>query len=726
MANFSIDRYIPSSPVEQWTNWVRRDIEREFNPDLEDPLMLQQISVVQAQDLRDTLARCSELSIKHQQYLNEIGDKRASAALSAIASLGDNITATAKTVTSSLEDGFSAMNYSLSSLEEKTRISNQIMQGISHGIAETNMQISAMTSGVHRMADSLNMGFSRLISRQEIINGNLKAISSQIDRGIDAIKIAIDSTCAGIYAIYSELRNPEFVRQTRWHAEQGTKFLRLAIEKKDLSYYDDAYESFDELIKIDSKDSVGWFYLGYLYLYSPHHINISKAETAFDKYLHYAESEKSVLYLWEEACRYKANCRYLASDVKDAVATLNKIEKPSLKTLELYVKFLSASEETKKSAVNYARQMFEQNPFAIMMLLQDEDVMRNEEIVIFLRRLNESEKEKAQKLLAETKQKYDALCAEIKKEIENFDKARDDVPSTLEVPNIQHLTDSITNATNMIARHTILEHVSAMDLCRNILTEIKSVRENFLSLVQHATNALSYALSNPVHRLVARDKFVKGTESAVSATLPQMEAFENIMKAWDFFQKHTSSVLNAPLEVGYVSCTVGGQTINEYLGTDTILSVKDKATKEHTANAKAIDGFRKRLASIQHDIDSIKQAIASARKDYRKFRLRNYENVGTLATTLSERLGCLTFPLVSDKEIRAYFCAVAKLTVEVPPFPGSFFKLGEKSKWKNESSRICGTNAGLRNLAQTVSVKLSKYLKRLSPQYRKMAYKWPN
>ena len=134
------------------------------------------------------------------------------------------------------------------------------LQDISFSIDELRSEVSAMSS-------MLNWKLSLLIEHQRITNlllGNIAVL----------------------------LRIPDIQKERQYHIEQGIKFLKNALFDND--FYEDSLNNLLKAEKIEPADFFALHRIGLIYLYSPKHYNLKKAEEYFKKAAKYAVAETNV------------------------------------------------------------------------------------------------------------------------------------------------------------------------------------------------------------------------------------------------------------------------------------------------------------------------------------------------------------------------------------------------------------------------------------------------
>ena len=129
-----------------------------------------------------------------------------------------------------------------------------------------------------------------------------------------------------------------------------------------------------------------------IHLYSKDHLDFDKAMSAFDQYIHYADARTTRHNLFEEALMMKAECYYLKQDVHQAYQVVEHISLNNTKAALRKMKYLSASgiAEKQKQAVEVFKGLMQQNPYIVMQVLEDYDLVNNEYIIQYIRDCLES------------------------------------------------------------------------------------------------------------------------------------------------------------------------------------------------------------------------------------------------------------------------------------------------------------------------------------------------
>ena len=137
---------------------------------------------------------------------------------------------------------------------------------LSDDLHEISYGIEELRSELNSMASMLDWKLSLLIEHQKITNlllGNIAVL----------------------------LRIPDIQKERQYHIEQGIKFLKNAIFDDD--FYDDSLTNLLKAEKIEPADFFALHRIGLIFMYSPKHLDLKKAEDYFRKAAKYAVAESN-------------------------------------------------------------------------------------------------------------------------------------------------------------------------------------------------------------------------------------------------------------------------------------------------------------------------------------------------------------------------------------------------------------------------------------------------
>lgn len=425
MNSFSIMPYEHQSILDSYQQWLVSDLYQNYYFDnLNDPNFLQKLSILQAEGIRHDIG--VHAAVTHgsiQEASSQVGRKIQSAA---------------SLITSSLDDGFTMMNTrmlevngnlrsidkGIGTVNQTLQQGNQILSNIDGGIAQMNRGVNAVASGVAQMNRGINAvasGVNRLDSHvvagfnqldRHILAG-FTALSSNISQAASVVQYQLQQSEIVLRQILDELRIPESQRERRYHIEEGMKYFNKGMQSGDCLYFEDALDEFSTAISIERKDFFSWYYTGMIYLYSKDRINTEKALSAFDRYIHYADALPQRHHLFDEAIMMKAECKYLMQDVDAAYHLVERLVPSSTKAALRAMKYLSASTDSnkQKQAVEILKGLMQQNPYIVMQILEDYDLLSNTFITDYL-----------SKFKIEVSKEINQLISKLDKDMESLKK----------------------------------------------------------------------------------------------------------------------------------------------------------------------------------------------------------------------------------------------------------------------------------------------------------------
>ena len=498
MRNFSITPNISQSILEQYTDFLTNDFNyRVKSYDVNDPLFLQQLGILQAESTRRAINTNSAITYAGFQETNETIAEAANF-------IGNKADSVANILTSSLDKGFCALNYSLANIDSGINTVNANLSNINTGISDVNRNLNVLGgitaqgfSDINRnlnvLGDITAQGFSDVnrnlnvlggITAQgfsdvnknlnvlgnvtaqglSIVNNNLHALRNLVGQGFSTLYTQLGLSNQFLSDILTELKIPETQRQRRYHIEEGAKYLSNALAKGDNLYFDDAFDEFNNAIAIERKDFFSWFNLGVIYLRASNHIDISKAIEAFERFIHYAQAEamhknnQNLAYQIDDAYLYLAESHYLQEKFTEAISETEHCALIKDKADFMKVKYLSATNDNtnKQEAANILLQLIEKNPYISLQVLEDEDILNNDFIINMLEEFRKNTVEKASSSWSKTK-KY----------IKNHD-----------------LKNIVREIENLLQKQTLLDSYDAINLMENGIKELEELEEKANKLLE--------------------------------------------------------------------------------------------------------------------------------------------------------------------------------------------------------------------------------------------------
>ena len=374
MNSFSIMPFEHQSILDTYQQWLVRDLYHNFYIDnLNDPNFLQKLSILQAEGVRHDIG--AHAAITHDSISE------------ASTAVGRKIQSVANLITSSLDDGFALMNQRM---------------------VETNATLSSIDKGVGAVNNNIIEGNklqAQTNTEIQSLNKNmivaLSAINSSISQLTNVLKYQLQQVSNILQAILDELKIPESQRERRYHIEEGIKFFNMGIKTGDCLYFEDSLDEFNTAISTEKKDFFSWYYIGMIHLYSKNHIDIEKAISAFDRYIHYAAALSQKHELYDDAIIMKAECYYLEQNLSEAYRMIENLISTNVRAALRGVKYLSATGvvDDQLKAVNVLNNIMEKNPYIVMQILEDYDILCNDYITSFLREYNKETQRKIIEIL---------------------------------------------------------------------------------------------------------------------------------------------------------------------------------------------------------------------------------------------------------------------------------------------------------------------------------------
>ena len=547
MNSFSIQQYkyeYEHQPVlDSYKQWLTRDLYANlFTDKVDDPAFLQKLSFFQAEGIRHDIGVHAAVTHASIQSAGNL--------------VGQKIQSAASLISSSLDDGFSLMNnrmveinsnlgaigQGINSVNQTMQQGNEILTGIDRGIARTNYGLSQINRGIGAMTAGINAMNQNMMAGMGAINENMMAgmaaLSSNIAQAATAIIFSLQTIHGTMQLILDELRIPESQRERRYHIEEGMKYFNKGMQSGDCLYFDDALDEFTKATSIERKDFFSWYYIGMIHLYSKNHLNLDEAWYAFDRYMHYAEALPQRHNLFDEALMMKAECCYLMQDTNHAYQIIEELIPVNNKAALRAMKYLSAStdEGTKKQAVEILKQLMQVNPYIVMQVLEDYDLLSNSHILQYIQDYKK-EVIKESSLLLATLEKDWASIGFYRTKYDLFNKKL----QTLKAKNKENsiaVVDALRNLDELKALHNhdlkiIVEEVQILKELESIknypetynkifaeLSEVKNTLDNKGNLPKNRLYSLYCKIKifkqdlEDFRKSILNDKFIDGKQSS--------------------------------------------------------------------------------------------------------------------------------------------------------------------------------------------------------------------
>jgi len=160
----------------------------------------------------------------------------------------------------------------------------------------SNEQIAAIQNSTSAICGTLESGFDLLSDNLQDISYSINDLRSEINAMAAMLdwKLSllieqqkITNLLLGNIAVL--LRIPDIQKERQYYIEQGMKFLKNAIFDSD--FYDDSLNNLLKAEKIEPTDYFVLHRIGLIYMYSPKHLELIKAEEYFRKAIKYSVAE---------------------------------------------------------------------------------------------------------------------------------------------------------------------------------------------------------------------------------------------------------------------------------------------------------------------------------------------------------------------------------------------------------------------------------------------------
>lgn len=366
MRDFSIIKGSQFSATEQYTNYLKYEVygksSMDLNKYINDPIFLQQLSIVQANDIRNAIqtngAVLYEYALKTDETMQMSAKK-----------MSERISSFSLDLTSSLNNGFLTLNNSICLMDSSIRRVGNMLDITNNEIQSLAANVSNGFNVVQRNFETVNKNLAYLNQSVGVANDNLRSISVALSQGMNTL--------------VNELRIPESQRERRYHTENGLRYFTAALKNGDESFFNDAYDEFNKCLEIEKKDYFSWYYIAFICSHSPKHFNINKAFEAYDKFFHYAsvhsENNYKVCRMIEEAHFNKAELLYISGKALEAVWELDDCNDKEIMAKYCKAKYLSSTEDETKmaKAADIMYDLLFYNPYMSMRILEDYDLLNN-------------------------------------------------------------------------------------------------------------------------------------------------------------------------------------------------------------------------------------------------------------------------------------------------------------------------------------------------------------
>lgn len=725
MMNFSIVKDSQNSVVEQYRNYLNYAVYHHPGLNKEEAVydyrFLQQLGLLQADEVQKAIKTNGAVLYEGLQYTNTNIRNHTTAVTQKMDSL-------AKGLTSSLERGFTQLELSLGETN--------------HHLSDINTNLSNIGGSIERIGHSLRV---EQIRTQEVID----IFRKQMGGAFDALLQKIDIVNMALSTIYAEMRIPEFQRERRYYMEQGAKYLKIAIKENDKIYYEDSIDAFNKAIDISRDDYFSWFYLGYIFLNSPHCLDINKSKESFERYIHYVRPEiesshnSRLVQQLESVYLYMANISYLEEKLDDAVTWVEKCPQNE-KTIFLKAKYLSAASDNPHKGYNAAlllKKEIQKNPYLSLQILGDSDLVSNQNITDMMDSLRFETVSSVKKHVDNLKKifaiyegfrpAYDKIM-EIEKAIkdETYIEACEALASLREEKNWSVLSmpalsfnssvidyylkynSTINNYINSKNSYTVEECCFLLKLYDRLIrvfdnSETNLCRGKLLDSFSNLRESSIRRRKETKEKIAGRIKRVKDYREVLNTLLSIFEPFN---KFTPYSESTTYTNYNTE------DCDLE----DEWFGSQGIGS-------SHKACLIHYEESRKRFNGIKGEIDSFNQQCKVLDDEILALGRCTYQS-GNLELIKQEDI------VIHDKRIdnssmlkellsayHGYFESLRNIPSSVPKFPG-FLSPFEHAKWIAVGGRVISRNSQAVSLAKSVDKRMISLTE--NSQYQYYGLRW--
>lgn len=489
MRNFSIISSWDRDPVDQYADFLTNEVYKSVEPwsyaDIEDPLFLQKLGVLRAAGIQ----RAIETNGAVMYYgLSETNETVRQSAQYISRQLG----ASASIITSSLDKGFTALNHSLGYIGSSIDTANNHLANISGTLGNVNSNLEDTNKNLQTLGRATTHGFAALHRDFSVLhkdleyNGQLQLATneklSDIHKSLNALSFMIGQCFSRLYNqftisntllndILTELKIPETQRERRYHIEEGSKYLAMALADNDKFYFEDAIDEFEKAIAIERKDFFSWYNLGVIYLRSTDFLDIKKSTDAFERYIHYAKAEiaqrnnKNIEHQMDNVYLMMAELKYLQQLPQDAVSLTENCKCLREKADFMKAKYLSATyqRDNQKMAAEILHTLLDVNPLLSLQILEDNDLIVNDYVAQLLEILRQEAVEKSKK----SKQLINNRISEYVREISDYNTKINSSRKMIGTTSVQPISyldfsEELKSIEILINNSTYLESVEAL------------------------------------------------------------------------------------------------------------------------------------------------------------------------------------------------------------------------------------------------------------------------
>ena len=267
-------------------------------------------------------------------------------------------------------------------------------------------QRDAIIQSSNAICSTLESGFSDLNYGLQDVKQEINGLSNLVGHGFSLLLEGQKMTNQYLGQIQNLLRIPDSQKQRVYHIEEGMKYLQNAFRQSSNSdFYTDALDEFKKSEAIEKKDFFSLYHIGFIYLKSNKHLDPKTAEAYFRNSARYYLAEALVsgttvsnnlltthkgflleaaeAYLFAaEACYIQEKFSEAAQLAAEAWQTLPALTKAGF----MHSKYLAANNQVNEATKNLEK-VIRENRYFSMEVLSDLDLISKPEIVNLLFKL---------------------------------------------------------------------------------------------------------------------------------------------------------------------------------------------------------------------------------------------------------------------------------------------------------------------------------------------------
>lgn len=354
------------------------------------------------------------------------------------------------------------------------------------------------------ICSTLESGFSDLNYSLEDIKDGINGLSNLVGHGFSLVVEGQKITHKYLGQIQNLLRIPDSQKQRVYHIDEGMKYLQNAFRQSaDSEFYSDALEEFKKSEAIEKKDFFSLFHIGFIYLKSNKHLDPKTSENYFRNSARYylaealvsgtnvsnslLQSHKGFLLEAAEAYLFAAEACYIQekfSEATELAAEAWKTYPDMTKAGFMQAKYLAANKQANEAAT-VLEKVIRINRYLSMEVLADLDLTSKPEIINLIEKLRTE-------AVQEAKAKYE-LCSKVvlpnsiaTEYLSSIDKLIKQ-ETFLEAKEATDLllaskTWTISSGANMSSQGQVIAKISSQEFSGSVIDFVKFERERVLAL----------------------------------------------------------------------------------------------------------------------------------------------------------------------------------------------------------------------------------------------------